>query len=74
MNERHIRSERADPSILDKAENSTSGAIRVEHIRNGASISEQLKLRGIIRLEKSGVKSSREKRGISERSKNITER
>ena len=51
-----------------------SGSIRFDQIRDVASISEQTELRGVIRLEQSGVKTSREKRGISERSKNITDR
>ena len=38
-----------------------SGAIRVEHIRDGSSRSEQTELRGVIRLEQSGVKASGEK-------------
>ena len=50
-----------------------SGAIRVEHIRDGTSRSEHTELRGMIRLDQSGVKESGEKRGRSERSKNITE-
>ena len=49
------------------------GAIRVEQIRDGASRSEHTELRGIIRLEQSGVKASGEKRGRSERSENIAE-
>ena len=49
-----------------------SGAIRVEHIRDGKSRSEQTELMGIIRLEQSGVKASGEKSGRSERSKKIT--
>ena len=32
-------------------------AIRVEHIRDGASRSEQTELRGMIRLDQSGVKA-----------------
>ena len=35
---------------------------------------EQTELRGMIKLEQSGVKASREKRGRLELSKNITER
>ena len=35
---------------------------------------EQTELRGMIRLEQSGVKESGEKRGRLERSENITER
>ena len=38
-----------------------SGAIRVEHIRYGASRSEQKELGGMIILEMSGVKASGEK-------------
>ena len=51
-----------------------SGSIRVEHIRDGYIRSEQTELRGMIRLEQSGVKASGEKRGRLEKSKNITER
>ena len=51
-----------------------SGAIIVDHIRDGASRSEQTKLRVMIGLDQRGVKASREKRGRLERSKNITER
>ena len=67
-------SERADPSRSEQAYQSMSGTISVEHIRDGASRSEQKEMRGMIILEQSGVKSSEEKRGRSERSKNITER
>ena len=35
----HSRSEGADQSILDQEYQSTRGAIKVEHIREGASIS-----------------------------------
>ena len=38
-----------------------SGAIRVEHIRYGASRSEQTEMREMIRLEQNGVKASGEK-------------
>ena len=51
-----------------------SRAIRVEHIRHGSNISEKIYTRGKIRLEKSRVKASGEKRGISERSENTTDR
>ena len=51
-----------------------SGAIRVDQIRDGESKSEQTELRGMIRLEQSGVNTSGEKRGRLEQSKNITER
>ena len=50
------------------------GSIRVEHIRDGESRSEQIDLRIMIRLEQSGVKASGEKRGRSEQSENILER
>ena len=46
-----------------------SGAIRV-----GSNRSDQTDLRGMIRLEHSVMKTSGERRGRSERSKNITER
>ena len=45
-----------------------------EHIRDGASRSEHIDLKGMIRLEQSGVKASGEKRGRLERIENITER
>ena len=48
--------------------------IRVEKIINVASRSEQTELKGIVRLDHSRVKASGEKRGRSERSKDITER
>ena len=51
-----------------------SRAIIVEQIRDVESRSEQTELRGMIRLEQSVVKSSDEKRGISEQIKNITDR
>ena len=51
-----------------------SRAIIVEKIRYGEIRLEQTELRGIIRLEQSGVKASGEKRGISEQSENITQR
>ena len=38
-----------------------SGEIRAEHIRDGASRSEQAEMGGVIILEKSGVKESGEK-------------
>ena len=38
-----------------------SEAIRVENIRDGASRSEQIELREMIRLEQSGVKASGER-------------
>ena len=68
-NERHrryeqaeqSRSERADQSRSEQSYQSMSGAIRVEHIRDVTSRSEQIDLRVIIRLEKSGVKASGEK-------------
>ena len=37
------------------------GKIRVEHIRDEESRSEQIELRGMIRLEQIGVKASEEK-------------
>ena len=51
-----------------------SRVIRFEHTLDVASRSEQPKLRGMIRLEQSGVKASEEKRGRSERSEKIIER
>ena len=68
------RSEQADQSRQDQADQSMSGSSIVEHIRDGASRSEQTDLRGMIKLEQRGVKASGEKRGRSEQSKNITER
>ena len=51
-----------------------SRAIRVENIRDGANRSDNKELKGMIRLEQSGVKASGEKRGRLEQSENITER
>ena len=51
-----------------------SGEIIVDHIRDGESRSEKTDLSGMIILEQSGVKTSVEKRGISDQIKNITER
>ena len=51
-----------------------SGAISVEHIRDGSRISEQKNLKGMILLEQSGVKASGENFGRSAWSKDITER
>ena len=45
----------------EKSDQSMSGTIRVEHIIYGASISEQIELTGMIRLEQIGVKANREK-------------
>ena len=59
---------------MGQEDQSTNGEIRVEKIRDGESRTEQTYLRGMIRLEQSGVKASGETRGRSERSKNITER
>ena len=50
------------------------GSIIVEHIRDGAIRPDQTYLRGMIRLEQSGVKASGEKCGRSERNENITEK
>ena len=47
---------------LIKADQSMSGAIIVEHIIYGASRSEHTELRGVIRLDQSGVKASGEKK------------
>ena len=73
-NERQSRSEQADPSRLEQADQSMSGTIRFEQIRDGEIRPDQTELRGIIRLDQSGVKASGEKRGRSEQSENITER
>ena len=59
---------------MEQANQSMSGAIRVEYIRGGTRRSEQTELMGIIRLEQSRVKASGEKRVRSEWSKNIMER
>ena len=73
-NKRQSISEHADPSKLDQAYQIMRGAIIVDHIRYGASRLEHTKLRRMIRLEKSRVKASGEKRDILERSENITQR
>ena len=72
-NERQSRSERADPRILKQAYQSMIRAIVFGQIRDGASRSEQIELKGMIRFEQSRVKSSGEKCGRQERSKNTTE-
>ena len=59
---------------MDQAYQIMRGAIIVDHIRYGASRLEHTKLRRMIRLEKSRVKASGEKRDILERSENITQR
>ena len=60
-NERQMRSEQAGTSRSERVYQIMRGAIRVEQIRYGASISQHIELRGMIRLEKSGVKTSEEK-------------
>ena len=72
-NERQSRSERADPRILKQAYQSMIRAIVFGQIRDGASRSEQIELKEMIRFEQSRVKSSGEKCGRQERSKNTTE-
>ena len=57
--EREHHGEREEP-CQNRKEN------RSEKIRDRASRPEQTELRGMIRLEQSGVKTSREKRGRSE--------
>ena len=52
-NKRQSRSERDDQNRSEQAYQSTSGAIRVEHIRYGARRSDHIEMRGIIRLEQS---------------------
>ena len=73
-NERQSRSERADSSRSEQENQSMSGEIRVEQIRDGESILDQTELIRMIRLDQSGVKASGEKRGRSEQSNNVTER
>ena len=46
---------------MEQADKSISRTIIVEHIRDGSSRSEQIYLRGMIRLEQSRVKASGEK-------------
>ena len=67
-NERQSISEKADQSRSDQAYQSASGAIRVDHIRNGAIRLDQIYLKGVIRLEQSGVKASEKRCGRLERS------
>ena len=50
-----------------------SGAIIVQQIRYGQNRSEQVEMRGMIRLNQSKVKASGEKCGRSDQSNNITE-
>ena len=57
-NEIQSRSERADPSRLEQEDQSMSGTIRFEQIRDGESRPEKTDIRGMIRLEQSGVKAS----------------
>ena len=57
-NEIQSRYEQADPSISEQADHSTSGSIRVEHIRDGARRSDQKELRERIRFDLSGVKAN----------------
>ena len=52
---------------MNQADQKMSKSIRVEHIRDGASKSEQIELRGMIRLEMIGLKASGEKPSRSER-------
>ena len=73
-NERQSRSERADPSRSEQADQSMIGAIIVEKIRDGEIRLQKTEMKGMIILEKRGVKASGEKRGRLEQSKNITER
>ena len=73
-NKRQSRSERADPSRSEQADQIMSKEVIVEHIRDGASRSQQTDSRGMIRLQQSGLKASGEKPGMQERSENITER
>ena len=61
-NKRQSIYEKSDPSRSEQADQSMSKAIRVEHIRYLASRLEQIELRGVIRLEKSRVKASGEKK------------
>ena len=65
MNKRHSRSERAGQSRMEQADQSMSGAIKFEHIKYGARISDQTELMGMIRLEKSIVKAGREKTRVN---------
>ena len=73
-NERKSISEQADPIQLKLVDQSMSRAIIIEQIIDGERRSDQAELRGMIRLDQSGVKASGEKRGRSEQSENITER
>ena len=50
MSERQIRSKRADPIRSEQVDKIMIVAIRFEHIRDGASRSDQKELRGTIRL------------------------
>ena len=70
-NKRKSISERSDTNRSEQTDQRMSGAIIVDHIRYGASRSEQTELRGMLRLEQSRVKASGEKHGRSERSENI---
>ena len=68
-------SDQSDQNKPDQAYQSMSRAIRVEHIRYGSIRSEKTDLRGMIRLEQSGVKASGEKtRQIGAEQEHHTER
>ena len=51
MNKRQRRYELDDPSRLEQSDQSMRGSIRVEKIRYGEIISDQIDLRVITRLE-----------------------
>ena len=60
-NKRQSISEQSYPSILEQLDQSMSVAIRVEHMRDVASILEKTYIIGMIRLELIGVKASEQK-------------
>ena len=59
---------------MEQSDQSMSGAIGVEQIRDRESISDQTELRVMIRLEQIGVKASGENCGRLEQSNNIIQR
>ena len=66
------RSEKSDSRQSEQADWKMNIAIRVEQSSDRASRSEHIELKGMIRLQRCGVKPSGEKLGGSDCIKNIT--
>ena len=62
-NKRQSKYEKSDPIRSEQADKNMRGEIRVEPIIDGASISEQTELRGMLRIEQSRLRESGEKCG-----------